>query len=254
KSGQAKAAKRAARTAAEGVVLIASSSDNKKAYMVEINCETDFVARDENFRGFSENLVQRGLQTEAEGIDALLASPEKEGASKTLEEARAELVAKIGENVQLRRFAMEASSGTVGSYQHGDRIGVIVALDKDEPELAKDVAMHVAATNPQAISAEGVSSELIEKEKEIFVSQAKDSGKPDEIIEKMVLGRISKFLKEICLVDQAFIKDPDQTVGALLKASGANVVSFVRFEVGEGIEKETVDFAEEVQAQLKGNE
>lgn len=252
KSGQAKAAKRAGHVAAEGIISIASSTDNKKAYMIEVNSETDFVARDENFCHFAKQLVQRGLESEADTVDALLNTTVKPEDSKTLEEARMGLVAKIGENVQLRRVALLMSTGTVGSYLHGHRIGVLVALDKEAPELAKDIAMHVAATNPLAVDADSVSTELIEKEKEIFSAQAKDSGKPDHIIEKMVVGRVAKFLKEVCLVDQPFVKDPDQTVGQLLKADGVNVVGFVRFEVGEGIEKESVDFAEEVQAQIKG--
>ena len=199
-----------------------------------------------------ELIAQRGLECEAGDINTLLSAPIKAGASKTLEQARTELVAKIGENIQLRRVALLESTGIIGSYIHGDRIGVIVALDKDIPELAKDIAMHIAATNPLAVDADSVSAELIEKEKEIFSAQAKQSGKPDNIIEKMVVGRITKFLKEICLVDQPFIKDTEKTVGQLLKANGASAIDFIRFEVGEGIEKESVDFAEEVQAQVKG--
>lgn len=254
KSGQVKAAKRAGRIAAEGAIVIALGVDKKNAFMAEINCETDFVARDENFRGFVDQLAVRGLEIEASSVDVLLNASEKEGAPKTLEEARAELVVTIGENIQLRRVALLEANGTVGAYCHGGRIGVLVALDKDEPELAKDIAMHVAAMNPQAVDSYNVSEDIIEKEKEIFSAQAKESGKPDNIIEKMVTGRIAKFLKEVCLVDQAFIKDQDQTVGKLLKDNGASVLSFVRFEVGEGIEKETVDFAEEVQAQIKGKD
>ena len=254
KSGQAKAAKRAGRVAAEGIVLIASSADNKKAYIIEVNSETDFVARDENFRVFAERLVQRGLESEADSVDTLLNSSVKEGDSKTLEEARTELVAKIGENIQLRRVALLSCSGTIGSYVHGDRIGVMVALDDDHPELARDIAMHIAATNPLAVTADNVPAEVIEKEKEIFSVQAKESGKPDNIIEKMVSGRIAKFLKEVCLVDQPFVKNPDQTIAQLLKAAGTNMINFVRFEVGEGIDKESVDFAEEVQAQIQGKD
>jgi len=254
KSGQAKAAKRAGRIAAEGVILVAHSDDNKMACMIEVNCETDFVARDDNFRAFTQQVVQRGLATHSASAEALLSVPIQDGSSKTIEEQRAELVAKIGENVQLRRVACIQSGGIVGTYSHSNRIGVIVALDKDLPDLAKDIAMHIAAMNPQAIDSDSVSEELIEKERDIFSSQAKESGKPDNIIAKMVEGRIAKFLKEICLVDQAFVKDPDQTIAQLLKADNAKVTEFIRYEVGEGIEKEVVDFAGEVQAQLKEND
>lgn len=252
KSGQAKAAKRAGRIAAEGIILIALSDDHKTACMVEINCETDFVARDENFRRFADQVVQRGLATRSDSAESLLAASFEEGNAKTIEEARAELVAKIGENVQLRRAVCITSEGTIGAYSHGDRIGVITALDKSETDLATDIAMHIAAMNPQAIDSDNVSPDLIAKERDIFSSQAKESGKPDNIIEKMVEGRIAKFLKEICLVDQPFVKNPDQTIAQLLKAGNAAVTNFIRFEVGEGIEKEVVDFAEEVHAQIKG--
>ncbi len=251
KSGQAKAAKRAGRIAAEGMVLVAASPDSKKAYMVEVNSETDFVARDKNFRDFTSHLVQRGLETQSENVTSLLNLPYSVESSKLVEEARTELVTQVGENIQLRRVACLESKGAVGFYCHGDRIGVMVAIDKADPKLAKEIALHVAAMNPQAIDAERVSEKIVEKEKDIVLAQAKKSGKPDSIIEKMVAGRIKKFLKEICLVDQAFIKDPDQTVGQLLQATDTHVLDFVRFEVGEGIEKEMVDFSEEVRAQIK---
>jgi elongation factor Ts len=253
KSGQAKAAKRAGRIAAEGAILIANRTDNKSAYMIEVNSETDFVVRDKNFKAFANLLVQRGLETSKANAADLMASPVSDGESVTLEQARTELVAKIGENVQLRRVATESSTGIVGTYMHGERIGVLVSLDKDLPDLAKDIAMHIAATNPLAIDDSGVPQDVIDKERDIFSAQAKASGKPDVIIEKMVTGRITKFLKEICLLEQNFVKDDAQSVGAMLKSSDAKVLSFVRFEVGEGIEKQTVDFAEEVQAQLKDN-
>jgi len=252
KSGQAKAAKRAGRVAAEGMVLVTASSDNKKAYMIEVNSETDFVARDKNFRDFASHLVQRGLETESESVQSLLNLSYSVENAKRMEEVRTELVTQVGENIQLRRVAcLESKAGTVGLYCHGDRIGVLVAIDKADPQLAKEIALHIAAMNPQAIDAERVSEKIVEKEKDIVLAQAKKSGKPDSIIEKMVAGRIKKFLKEICLIDQAFIKDPDQTVGQLLQAADTRVLDFVRFEVGEGIEKEVVDFSEEVHAQIK---
>ena len=170
---------------------------------------------------------------------------------ENMEKTRQDLSAKIGENVQIRRMALLESDGMVGSYLHGNRIGVLVAINQRAPELAKDLAMHIAATNPQAIDAERVPADIIQREREVFIAQSKESGKPDHIIEKMVSGRISKFLKEICLVDQAFIKDPEQTISALLKSQQAKVTALVRFEVGEGIEKEVQDFAAEVKSQLK---
>jgi len=254
KSGQAKAAKRAGKIAAEGVIVIRMSSDSKKAFIMELNCETDFVARDTNFKEFATALALRGLDTEAADSQTLMESPVSDGKEQTLEQLRQELVVKIGENIQLRRVASITSSGIVGSYKHGDRIGVIIGLDRNDPELAKDIAMHIAAANPQAVDADSVPTDVIEKEREIFSAQAKETGKPDNIIEKMVTGRIAKFLKEICLVDQAFVKDPDQTVRDLLKAKNTNVTGFVRFEVGEGIEKKTQDFAEEVEVQVRGSE
>lgn len=252
KSGQAKAAKRAGRIAAEGMVLVTASSDNKKAYMIEVNSETDFVARDKSFRDFASHLVQRGLETESESVQSLLNLSYSVENAKCMEEVRTELVTQVGENIQLRRVAcLESKVGAVGFYCHGDRIGVLVAIDKADPQLAKEIALHIAAMNPQAIDAERVPDKIVEKEKDIVLAQAKKSGKPDSIIEKMVAGRIKKFLKEICLVDQAFIKDPDQTVGQLLQTADTHVLDFVRFEVGEGIEKEIVDFSEEVHAQIK---
>ena len=254
KGGQAKAAKRAGKIAAEGAIVIRSSDDNKKAYILEVNSETDFVARDTNFKEFSSLLAQRALDTDVSNAKILLEAAASDDNEQTLEQLRQELIVKIGENIQLRRVAHLESNGMVGAYKHGDRIGVIVSLDADKPELAKDVAMHIAATNPQAVDADNVSKAVIEKEREIFSAQAKESGKPDNIIEKMITGRIAKFLKEVCLVDQPFVKNPDQTVGDLLKAENANVIGFVRFEVGEGIEKQTQDFAEEVKAQIQGSE
>ncbi len=254
KRGQAKAAKRAGKIAAEGVIVIQLSKDNNKAYMVEVNSETDFVARDSGFKQFAATVAQRGLETEAPDSQALLGSPVSEGDAQTLEQLRQDLIVRIGENIQLRRVALLSSTKMVGAYKHGDRIGVLVSIDQDNAELAKDIAMHVAATNPQAIDVDSVPADIIEREREIFSAQAKESGKPDNIIEKMVTGRIAKFMKKVCLVSQPFVKNPDQTVGDLLKACNANVTGFVRFEVGEGIEKQTQDFAEEVKAQVQGSQ
>ncbi len=252
KRGQAKAAKRAGKTAAEGTVTIATTDNHQQAFLAEINCETDFVARDTGFQTFATICATRGLAANADSVDALLALPAADGADKTIEQTRQELVTKIGENIQVRRIASLQADGCVGAYTHGSRIGVLVAIDIDDRDLARDLAMHIAATSPLAIDESGLNDDVIAKEREIFAAQAKESGKPDDIIEKMVTGRIAKFVKEVCLIQQPFIKDPDQTITALLKAKNAKVLNFVRFEVGEGIEKETVDFAEEVRAQVEG--
>lgn len=245
KSGEAKAAKRAGKTAREGRIII--KTDNNIGFIAEANCETDFVARDGSFVAFTDNIAKSGLAAKTADVAKIL---EQTVDGKTLEATRQELVTKIGENIQLRRAAIIEATGCVGSYLHGDRIGVLVALDKSNPQLAKDIAMHIAASNPQAIQSKDVSQELIAKEREIYTAEAATSGKPAEIIEKMVAGRVSKFLKEVSLLDQPFVKDLNKTVGDLLNAEKAQVTAFVRFEVGEGIEKVTQDFAAEVMAQL----
>lgn len=249
--GQAKAAKRAGKIAAEGTIVVRLDDQQRNACIIEINCETDFVSRSEQFLEFAQAVATRGLQASAKSVEELLQLPYGSG-SQPIEQARETLIAKIGENVQVRRLKFIHSDGFIGSYLHGSRIGVLVAINRHEPELARDIAMHIAATNPQAVNADQVPADLINREREIFITQSKESGKPDNIIEKMVSGRIAKFLKEICLIDQPFVKDPEQTVGALLKTRQAQVTDFVRFEVGEGIEKQTQDFAEEVRSQLKG--
>ena len=251
--GQAKAAKRASKVAAEGVIVIRRNADNTQAFMVDVNSETDFVARDASFLAFSEQLAERGIQEQVDSVEALMALPVEPNGSETFNDVRQSLIHSLGENVQVRRCTLLASSGLVGSYNHGARIGVLVAFEGGDDELAKDVAMHIAAMSPQAVNEAGVDAALIEKEKSIFIEQAKESGKPDNIIEKMIVGRVAKFLKEICLVSQPFVKDPDQTIEQLLKAANASVTEFIRFEVGEGIEKESVDFAEEVKAQVEGS-
>lgn len=252
KSGQAKAAKKAGRIAAEGAVSIAVINGGKVGVMVEVNSETDFVARDDNFTNFVNKVVTRVGETRETDIEKLMALAAEDGGDVSLEDARLALVQKIGENIQVRRAVVLSAEGVVGAYTHGSRIGVLVALNGGDETLGKDVAMHVAAANPLVVNPEDVSQELLEKEKEIFAAQAKESGKPDNIIEKMIEGRVKKYLAEVSLVEQVFVKDPDIKVGALVKKQGAAVTEFIRFEVGEGIEKEVVNFAEEVRAQVKG--
>jgi elongation factor Ts len=246
KSSGMKAAKKASRTAADGVVATRVADDCSFGVLVEVNSETDFVARDENFLGFVSRVVDAAFKGRQTDVAALM--------SGELESAREALVQKIGENVGVRRIEMiQSEAGVVGSYVHSNnRIAVLVELKGGDQDLARDVAMHVAAVNPQVVSAADMPEELVAKEKEIFIAQAQDSGKPAEIIEKMIGGRIKKFLAENSLTEQAFVKDPDITVGKLVSSAGAQVVSFVRFEVGEGIEVEKVDFAQEVAAQLNG--
>ncbi len=250
KSGQAKAAKKAGRIAAEGVIIARASEDGKKAVMVEINSETDFVARDENFLGFANAVADVALAGELEDVASLLAANIPSGES--VEEARAALIAKIGENISVRRVQI-VTGDVLGSYIHGGRIGVVVALEGGDQELARDIAMHVAASNPQVAKPEQVSEDLLAKEKEIFMAQALESGKPAEIVEKMIGGRMKKFVNEISLTGQSFVKDPSTSVGDLLKSRNADIAGFTRFEVGEGIEKKEEDFAAEVKAQMGGN-
>lgn len=246
KSSGMKAAKKAGRTAADGVVSTRIAEDGSYGVLVEVNSETDFVARDENFLGFVRKVVDAAFERRETDVAALMAGE--------LESAREALVQKIGENIGVRRIRLvTADAGVVGAYVHGtNRIAVLVELKNGDQDLAKDVAMHVAAVNPQVVSADEMPAEVIEKEREIYTVQAQDSGKPAEIVEKMIGGRIKKFLAENSLVEQPFVKDPDITVGKLVAAAGAQVVSFARFEVGEGIAREQVDFAAEVAAQLKG--
>ncbi len=244
KSSGMKAAKKAGRTAADGVVAIKTAEDGAFATMVEVNSETDFVARDENFLGFVGAVVDKAFSQRITDVETL--------AADDIEDARQALVQKIGENISVRRVVAHAvEGGVIGGYVHGNnRIAVLVSLKGGSEELARDVAMHVAAVNPQVVSPANMPEEVVAKEREIYVAQAADSGKPAEIVEKMVDGRVRKFLAENSLTEQAFVKDPDQTVGKLVSAAGAEVVGFTRFEVGEGIEVEKVDFAAEVAAQL----
>ena len=251
KSGAAKADKKAGRVAADGKVVITVSENGQEASIVEVNCETDFVAKDENFINFVNAVGARVLADKPADVDALSSMPLESG--ETVEEARANLVAKIGENMKVRRFEIiSCEDGAVYAYSHGVRIGVAVAMKGGDETLGKDIAMHIAASRPICVSEADVPTETLEKEKEILIAQAEGSGKPMEIIEKMVEGRMRKYLSEITLVGQPFVKDPDQTIAQLLKAAGAEVTSFVRYEVGEGIEKKQEDFAAEVMAQVKG--
>lgn len=250
KSGMAKAAKKAGRIASEGRIVIKISEENRLAAIVEINSETDFVSRDASFKEFTETVGDVVLASQTTDVVALADLETKDG--QTIEAARQALIIQLGENIQVRRAQILTSEGIIGAYVHGDRIGTLVAVSKEKPDLAKDIAMHIAASNPQAIKPEDVSEELVQKEKDIFVAQSEESGKPPEIIEKMITGRIKKFLNEIALTGQPFVKDPNQTVGDLLKADQAEITAFVRFEVGEGIEKPVEDFAEAVMAQISG--
>jgi elongation factor Ts len=252
KTGLAKADKKAGRTAAEGLIVFKASDDGKKAAMVEVNCETDFVAKGDDFIDFANAVAQTALDNVPADIDALLALP-LAGGGDSIADATKALIAKIGENMNVRRVVTKETDGVLGAYLHGSRIGVLVEMQGGDETLAKDIAMHVAASKPTCVSEADVPAELIEKEKEIFAAQAAESGKPAEIIEKMVEGRIKKFLKEVTLLGQPFVKDPDQTVEQLLKAAGATVLGFDRLEVGEGIEKKVENFAEEVMAQAQGN-
>jgi elongation factor Ts len=247
KSGLAKADKKAGRVAAEGAIIVAS--DDKRAVAVEVNSETDFVGKDENFVKFARMVGDTVLQQAPADVAAL---NEIEVDGKTVEQARQALVTQVGENVQVRRFDVIESGNTLASYNHGGRIGVVVELEGGDADLARDVAMHIAAIKPQFIDAETVPAEVVEREREILIAQAKDSGKPADIIEKMVEGRLRKFLAEITLTGQPFVKDPDVTVEKLLSKSGAKVLNYVRLEVGEGIEKKQENFAEEVMAQVNG--
>jgi elongation factor Ts len=247
KASGLKAAKKAGRTAAEGVVQARVAADGSFGLLLEVNSETDFVARDDNFLGFATAVLEKAYATKQSDVAAVM--------SGDLEAAREALVQKIGENISVRRIAaVSPSAGVVGSYVHSNnRIAVLVELKGGSVELARDIAMHVAAVNPQVVSPNEMPADLVEKEKDIIKAQPDMAGKPAEIVEKMVMGRISKFLKESSLTEQPFVKDPEVTVGALAKKAGAEIVSFVRFEVGEGIEKEETDFAAEVAAQVQAS-
>ncbi len=252
KNGAAKADKKAGRIAAEGRIVLTVNEDKTEGTIVEVNSETDFVAKDESFMAFTTAVGAIVLTDKPVDIPALASLPLEGG--ETVEETRANLVSKIGENIQVRRFEMMSTdNGAISSYLHGERIGVLISMTGGDEQLGRDIAMHIAASNPTCVSEDQVPEDELAKEKEILVAQAEGSGKPAEIIEKMVAGRIRKYLSEITLLGQPFVKDPDQTVGKLLTAAGATVDGFVRYEVGDGIEKKQEDFAAEVMAQMKGS-
>jgi elongation factor Ts len=248
KSGAAKADKKAGRVAADGAIKALVSDDGKTAVILEINSETDFVAKDENFQAFADEVLATVAQQKPVSVDALATMTMANG--QGVEEARQSLIAKVGENIQVRRFEILESSASIASYLHGARIGVLVDSSADT-DLARDIAMHVAAVNPQFVDQDSVPTEFIESEKSILIAQAESSGKPAEIIEKIIQGRLEKLLAEVTLLGQPFVKDPDQKVGKLLSNAGASVTRFIRYEVGEGIEKKVEDFAAEVASQLK---
>jgi elongation factor Ts len=249
KSGLAKADKKAARVAAEGTIAVHRSGAS--AAMIEVNCETDFVARSDEFQGFAREVAQAALEHPAPSVDALV---QLTVSGSTLEERRRALIAKIGENIAVRRFVRVSAPGALGDYLHGTRIGSLVALEGGNEALARDLAMHVAAINPAYVDASAVPADVLDKEREILTEQTKGEKKPPEIIAKMVEGRLRKYLAEITLLGQPFVKDPEITVEKLLKKSGARVVEFVRYEVGAGIEKRQDDFVGEVMAQVKSRE
>ncbi len=247
-SGLAKADKKSGNTAAEGAIAIKLSADSTSFGMVEINSQTDFAAKAEDFIGFAANVVDAVLEQQPESVAQLTVGGEP------VEEVRKTLVAKIGENIQVRRsVAGKSDGGIYGEYLHGGRIGVVCEVANGDAALARDIAMHIAASRPVCVDETGVPAELLAKEKAIFSAEAAESGKPAEIIEKMVEGRIRKYLAEITLIGQKFVKNPDQTIGQLLKEKGTSVTSFSCLEVGEGIEKKEENFAEEVMAQVRGS-
>jgi elongation factor Ts len=251
KSGQAKADKKAGRVAADGVVVLAAAPDGSAGALVEVNCETDFVAKDANFAAFAGTLgglvlTHRPADHEALGALAL--------DGHTVEQVRTELVARIGENIRVRRFAVEAAGPgeRIGAYRHGTRIGVLVRLAGGNEALAKDLAMHVAASRPLCVAEADLPADVLERERRIYDAQAAESGKPADIRARMVEGRVRKFAAEVTLLGQPFVRDPETTVAKLLEKAGARVVGFVRYEVGEGIEKRADDFVAEVMKQARG--
>jgi elongation factor Ts len=254
KSGQAKAAKKAGRIAADGVVVIRIADDGKRGVVLEVNSETDFVAKDAGFQAFADGAAAQALASDVQDVAELAQQP-MPGTDGTVDQAREALISKIGENVQLRRLVRyEGVSGRLTSYRHGVRIGVVVEVEGGDEALAKDLAMHIAASNPMCVDASQVAPEALEKEKDIFRAQALQSGKPQAIVEKMIEGRVRKFLEEVTLVGQPFVKNPELTVEKLLRQAGAKVLRFSRTEVGEGIQKREENFADEVMSQVRAAE
>jgi len=248
KSGAAKAAKKAGRIAAEGIISIKLNEND--IVILEVNCETDFVTKDESFLSFVDSVIQAISNNNVSDVDELL---KLNWGNQAIEEANQQLIAKIGEKITIRRFQKSSIKNQIGTYLHGIRIGVIVEIEGGCEELAKDIAMHIAASRPLFINEDQVSQEILDKEKEIYTAQAQESGKPADIVEKMVEGRLKKFIKEITLLGQPFVKDPEKSIEKILKSSDAKVLSFIRYEVGEGIEKRADNFAEEVMSQAKGS-
>lgn len=254
KKGQAKADKKAGRIAAEGVIGLALAADAGSGALVEVNSETDFAAKQDEFQEFANSVAQRALDERPADLGALLSVPLRQGESETIEERVRDMVMRIGENISVRRFrVLESAGGSVRAYVHGGRIGVLVDLAGGDESIGKDIAMHVAATGPLAIGEGDIPSGVLEKEREILLAQVADSGKPPEIQAKMIAGRMKKYLKEVTLLGQPFVKDPDQSVEKYLAGARASVSAFSRFEVGEGIDKRTENFADEVMAQVQGN-
>ncbi|MDH3940874.1 MAG: translation elongation factor Ts [Xanthomonadales bacterium] len=249
KSGLAQADKKASRVAAEGKIALAMADNGQQAVMVEVNCETDFVAKDASFNAFADAVASNALNDQPADVDALMTT-DIDGVS--VEQARQALVSKIGENIKVRRFVSESTDGTLGAYVHGGKIGVLISLSGGDKELARDLAMHVAALNPEYISVDDVPADVLDHEKEILIAQAEGEGKPAEIVEKMVTGRLRKHLAGITLLGQPFVKDGDITVAKLLEQNSASVTGFDRLAVGEGIEKKEENFAEEVMQQVTG--
>ncbi len=243
KTSGVKASKKSGRSAADGLIAIESTAQD--IFMIEVNCETDFVARDDSFVAFTNETLLAYAENPESSLEELL--------NNGIEDNREKLVQKLGENIVVRRVAKTQNSSAVGSYLHSNqKIGCIVSLDGGDESLANDIAMHAAATDPMAISPSDIPEEIVAKEREIFKAQSEESGKPAEIIEKMIEGKVSKFLAEVSLTEQDFVKDPNTKISQLLKDNNANILSFTRYEVGEGIEVEKVDFASEVMSQIEG--
>ncbi|MDN3518379.1 translation elongation factor Ts [Aquisalimonas lutea] len=252
KKGLAKAEKKADRVAAEGKIITQVSDDGRHGVILEMNSETDFVSAGDDFTKFADAIARIILEKQPDSEDALLELPFD--GERDVHTARKELVAKVGENIQLRRFQRYSTdSGNIAHYLHGTRIGVMVQIEGGDAQLGRDIAMHIAASNPMAVDESGMPADVVDKERAILKAQAEDSGKPPEIVEKMLDGRVKKYLRENTLLGQPFVKDPDQSVGDLLKAAGASIQGFTRYEVGEGIEKQEGNFAEEVMAQVRGS-
>ena len=252
KAGATKAAKKEGRIAAEGIIFILTAENNKIAALLEVNCETDFVSRGDDFKHFVADVAGVALAYKVSDVAKLSQLPITAKSDETIEHARQQLIAKIGEKISIRRVMLYDTTGVLGTYVHGSRIGVVVDISKDNLELAKDLAMHIAASQPLAVSEHDISSEVLEKEKEIYRAQAETSGKPADVIAKMVDGRVKKYIQEVSLLGQAFVKDTSITIADLVKKADVTVNRFTRFEVGEGIDKKQDDFVSEVMAQARG--